>query len=166
MTRKQIYDRWNRMKYRVKNHPSYKNVSICEEWYSFENFYNWVLQHKELINSYDNWDIDKDILQLGKDSKIYSPKTCCILPSAINKAINFSNHKTMLGCHYDSERKLWQCKVRVHNKTKFLGRFKTSDEAHKVYKDFKLNHINNLLNEYSIKDSLKIKIIKYVKYYL
>ena len=35
MTRKQIYDRWNRMKYRVKNHPSYKNVSIFEEWYSF-----------------------------------------------------------------------------------------------------------------------------------
>lgn len=68
----------------------YKDVKICDEWMYFPNFVKWL---KEQSN-YDKWkqgtnhewSIDKDILS-SLDNKIYSPETCCLVPSYINSSV-------------------------------------------------------------------------------
>lgn len=64
--------------------PTYSNVTCCEEWLLFENFYEWL--HSQ--ENFEKWSlegrsaIDKDILDKG--NKIYSPDTCCLVPQKIN----------------------------------------------------------------------------------
>lgn len=84
------YNMWRNMLERVyvkcdTSKPSYKSVSICEEWHNFQIFAEWCRSQKEFY--YDEiWCLDKDIntfynkLKLG----IYSPATCFIVPSIIN----------------------------------------------------------------------------------
>ena len=51
-------------------HPSYKDVTVCEEWWNYQNFAKWYNDHKYNIED-DFLCIDKDILY--PESKIYSP---------------------------------------------------------------------------------------------
>ena len=67
-----------------KKKPTYKNVTCCEEWLLYENFYNW-LHNQENFDKWLNgskWEIDKDILV--KRNKVYSPDTCCLVPNNVN----------------------------------------------------------------------------------
>lgn len=61
--------------------PTYKDVTVCEEWHSFQNFTKW---HEENWKPYmdSSWHIDKGILVKG--NKVYSPETCCFVPQEIN----------------------------------------------------------------------------------
>lgn len=62
MTNLRIYSCWEHMKDRCnnKNFKQYKDyggrgISVCEEWYNFENFYNWSME-----NGYnDNLTLDR-----------------------------------------------------------------------------------------------------------
>ena len=68
----------------------YKNVTVCDEWLYYPNFYEW-LHSQENFDKWLNdethiWDIDKDILS-DPDNKIYSPDTCCLVPSYVNRGI-------------------------------------------------------------------------------
>lgn len=38
-----IYNIWSSMKKRCKTNPHYANVKICDDWLSFEPFYNWAM---------------------------------------------------------------------------------------------------------------------------
>lgn len=62
--------------YHIKK-PTYKSISLCEEWHNFQNFAKWFEE-----NYKEGWKIDKDVICL--DCKIYSPKTCDFLPDEIN----------------------------------------------------------------------------------
>lgn len=59
--------------------PSYKDVYVCEEWHNLQNFTEWVINQKYFNIGYH---LDKDILVKG--NKVYSPDTCCFVPSQIN----------------------------------------------------------------------------------
>ena len=64
--------------------PTYKDVTCCEEWLLYENFYEW-LHEQENFNKWlknDEWAIDKDILIKG--NKVYSPNACCLVPQNVN----------------------------------------------------------------------------------
>lgn len=70
---KRCYD-----KNRWENHPTYKGVEVCGEWLDFQQFACWYYE-----NSVDNsikYEIDKDIL----GGKLYSPKTCILIPHILN----------------------------------------------------------------------------------
>ncbi len=78
---------WRRMldrcysEYYHKHNPSYKGCSVCDEWLKLSNFYNWVIKEE---NGYrEGYHLDKDILIKG--NKVYSPETCCFVPSEINE---------------------------------------------------------------------------------
>ena len=84
------YVTWYDMIYRcydekIKNkYKTYQNVSCCEEWLLYENFYKW-LHSQENFDKWLNghrWCLDKDILIKG--NKIYSPNACCLVPPIIN----------------------------------------------------------------------------------
>ena len=67
-----------------EKYPSYKGVTVHEDWYNFQNFADWVEN-----NPYRKvgWDLDKDLLQLHVENKVYGPDTCCFIPRIINGSI-------------------------------------------------------------------------------
>jgi hypothetical protein len=104
-THPKIYQTWNSMLERgydndyQKRHPTYKNITVYEEWHNFQNFAKWW---EENYNSetMQGWNLDKDILV--KDNKIYSPETCCFVPQEINLLLtknNINRGKYPIGVH-------------------------------------------------------------------
>lgn len=71
--------------------PTYKDVTCCEEWLLYENFYKWLHSQENFdkwLNGY-KWAVDKDILIKG--NKIYSPNSCCLVPMYINTLFAIKN---------------------------------------------------------------------------
>lgn len=66
-------------------YPTYQNVSCCEDWLLFENFYDWLHSQENFDKWYNGylWAVDKDILIKG--NKIYSPDACCLVPPNVNE---------------------------------------------------------------------------------
>ena len=65
--------------------PTYKDITCCKEWLSYENFYEWVHSQENwnALLEYDKkFSLDKDILVKG--NKTYSPNTCCLVPENVN----------------------------------------------------------------------------------
>ena len=84
------YATWHRMLYRCfdkktkEKSPTYKNVTCCNEWLLFDNFYEW-LHAQSNFNIWINnnmWALDKDII--SKRNKTYSPDMCCLVPQYVN----------------------------------------------------------------------------------
>ncbi len=82
------YGVWNSMLNRCltesgnERHPTYKNVSVCEEWFNFQNFAHWY--YANYPDDGEVYELDKDILS-GSDKK-YSPETCIFITKAKNSA--------------------------------------------------------------------------------
>lgn len=84
------YGTWHKMLERCyskrdnKDFNAYKDCSVCEEWHNFQNFAKWFYENYYEIEN-ERMDLDKDIF--GDNSRLYSPETCCFVPSKINSAI-------------------------------------------------------------------------------
>lgn len=106
------YSAWKRMIERCydsnckKRHPTYKEVSCCAEWLCYENFYEWIIKqdnYKEWLEN-ERWCLDKDILVKG--NKIYSPETCCLVPTYINVLLIHPNKESSslpIGVYYKKD---------------------------------------------------------------
>ncbi len=73
------YKTWHSMFYRCYNEYSlerdgtYRDCTVCEEWYNFQNFARWFeINYKEGLH------LDKDILTEG--NREYSPECCSFVP--------------------------------------------------------------------------------------
>ena len=89
-----ITDRWRNLLRRVSTLLSYKHVTICDEWYDFDNFYKFI---KDPENGFkgDGYELDKDILCHNRKDKIYSPETCLFIPKILNSVLlDRQTHKT------------------------------------------------------------------------
>ena len=88
------YEEWRHMLERCynikiqKKHPTYIGCTVCEEWLNFQKFAKWWTDNHYEIKNY-RMELDKDILIKG--NKIYSPETCCIVPSNINTLFTKAN---------------------------------------------------------------------------
>ena len=89
---KPYYLIWRNMIYRCYSNTNraYDNVTVCERWKTFENFYNdvpfiegWDI---ELFNT-GELELDKDVKQEFSNSKIYSTETCCWLRKSHNRCV-------------------------------------------------------------------------------
>lgn len=83
---REAYNCWYSMLSRCYNprylslFPTYKGVTVCEEWHVFSNFKEWFYDPQ---NGYqEGCQLDKDILVKG--NRVYSPDTCCFVPNEIN----------------------------------------------------------------------------------
>lgn len=83
-----IYELWRGMIRRCyydleyyKN-SSYKNTCMCDEWLNFSNFHKWAVD-----NYISGFVLDKDLLQLGMDNKVYGLETCIFIPENVNNFI-------------------------------------------------------------------------------
>ena len=124
---------------RVKEkQKAYEDVTCCEEWLLFDNFYNW-LHSQENFNQWYNgekWCIDKDILI--KNNKIYSPRTCCLTSNKVNCL--FERNKSTrgdlpIGVNFHKATNKYQAACKNgEGKTIYLGIYNNYEDAFMVYK--------------------------------
>ena len=91
--------------------------------------------------------MDKDILVKG--NKVYSPETCCFVPSEVN--LLFSKTGKLRGSLPIGVKTngygAYQASLRCHGKHKTLGQFKTCEEAFQAYKAAKESYIKEVANK-------------------
>jgi len=137
-----VYKIWKSMfrraydpKYHEKR-PTYKGVTVCDEWLNFQNFAKWYNEQ-----SYKHDDLDKDILSDG--TKIYSPETCVLISHGLNKfiaIIYLNNTSEVVGVSWNKQLQKWF--VHIHDprtgKKKYLGLFNNKHEGGVAYRKARL----------------------------
>lgn len=150
------YVRWNSMLERcydeksLEKRPSYKDVTVCEEWHNFQNFAKWFDE-----NYIEGWDLDKDILVKG--NKIYSPDTCCFVPPEINNLFiknDSTRGKYPIGVSKSGVK--YRVCFAKNNKIVHIGYYTTPEEAFQAYKVAKEDYIKDTANEW--KDLITDKV--------
>ena len=147
------YEVWNNIlvrcfdeKYKEK-YPTYKNVTCCEEWLLFENFYEW-LHSQENFDKWINgkrWDVDKDILVKG--NKVYSPNNCCLVPNNVNKLFSKNDSRRgslPIGVCVKNGLFYVSCSNPFTRKTEFLGYSNTPEQGFLMYKKKKELYIKQV----------------------
>ena len=151
---------WNNMmercysnKFQIK-HPSYADCKVCEEWKYYLNFKKWYEENYYEIEG-QIMHLDKDIL--AKGNKIYSPETCCFVPSEINVMFTKSDKsrgKYPIGVTFIKKGiKNYQarlCTLDEDNKKRriSLGVFLTPEEAFYTYKIAKEKYVKEKADKF------------------
>ena len=120
-------------------HGTYAQCEVCDEWYLYENFYEWLHQQENFTQWLNNpdWDIDKDIIIKG--NKIYTPDNCSLVPKNVNML--FLTNKQIrgpypIGVTYDKriDRYVARCNNPLTEKREYLGRYNSVTQAFLAYK--------------------------------
>ena len=142
------YKRWNSMiergySHRFKEkHPTYKDVTVCEEWHTFSNFRSWM-EKQDWVGK----QLDKDIIL--PDNKVYSPETCVFVSSKVNKLLTDSGKsrgRYKQGVYLERGRFRSQCNNGTR-KSKNLGLFPTEQLAYEAYVNYKYTLILQVASE-------------------
>lgn len=134
-------------------HPSYKNVTVCKEWFLFDNFYEWLHKQENFDKWYNGakWAIDKDIII--KNNNVYSSDTCCLVPININSLFtkcNKARGNLPIGVTKFKNVYRARCDNQLINKIVHIGLYKTIEDAFNAYKNYKENLIKQVAEiEYS-----------------
>lgn len=146
-----IYTVWKHMIERGYSHkckedyPTYKDVSICEEWLLFSNFRNWWLE-----NNVRGWQLDKDILHKG--NLVYAPDKCAYVPNYINSLLldhAAARGEYPLGVYFHKRTNRFRSQVGLNRKQKHLGLFTSPQQAHKVWQIAKIDCIKDAIAHYT-----------------
>lgn len=126
------YDIWCGMLQRTtcpsyqKRHQHYIGCSVCEEWLTFTNFFEWWKE-----NHVDGWELDKDFTVIG--NKIYSPETCIFIPPQLNSFINAkakNSSELPVGAIYVPSLSRYKSVIIFMREYHYLGLFDKADDAH------------------------------------
>ena len=124
----------------LTQHPSYIGCSVSKEWYVFSVFRQWMQ-----IQNWEGNALDKDILKVG--NKLYSPATCCFVPSAINTLISKTT-KTKgpypIGVTLNKSTGKYISSLSIQGKTQHLGTFTSADDAHTKYVESRKEYIKQI----------------------
>lgn len=153
ITKNKAYIAWSNMlkrcydKESLKNHPTYEDCEVCEEWRCFKTFEEWY--NKNIIEGFF---LDKDILFKG--NKLYSPQTCCFVPNEINclftKRQNFRG-KLPIGVLFTESKMRYKSYLTKGNERLYLGCYSTPEEAFQAYKKAKEAWIKEVANKWKDK---------------
>lgn len=155
------YSTWHSMlnrsfsKITVTHYPAYQNVTCCEEWLYYPNFYDWLYSQEnfEQWRNGERWALDKDILIKG--NKIYSPKTCCLVPPHVNSLFtkcNVNRGSLPIGVYFDNNSKTYRASYiygKEHNTSKITAySYPTPEDAFYLgYKPTKEAYIKRIAQE-------------------
>ena len=146
------YESWSGMMERgyspklKEKHPTYRDCSVCEEWYDFQVFAKWYTLQEFYGHGYS---LDKDLLVKG--NKLYSPETCTLLPRGLNSMLsapNKSKSGLMLGVRKEGTRYSSRIGLGSFGR-KYLGSFNTEIEAHEAYVTARERYIKNKALEWA-----------------
>ena len=123
---------------------AYKNVTVCDEWRNFQIFAQWYYDYINKLNPKYKYDLDKDILQWGYESKIYSPNTACLVPREINNDLisswySHNNGNLPVGVSFSGYK--FSAVFRVKKDVRYLGVYDTPEDAFAAYKKAKEDYI-------------------------
>ena len=147
--RSKIYYAWKNILERCyseklhKRKPTYKEITICDEWCNFQVFSKWYEE-----NYIKGFQLDKDILVKG--NKVYSPETCCFVPSEINNLFtNRKNNRGLLPVGVRKYKDTYRAKLRLNNtQTELKTVFITPEEAFYAYKVAKEREIKRMADKW------------------
>lgn len=132
----------------MKKYPTYQNVTCCDEWLLFENFYEW-LHSQENFDKWgngENWGLDKDILIKG--NKTYSPDACCLVPMNVNILFIKRDAKRgdfPIGVSWNKSGGFQaECKNHLTGKSEYLGWRLIPEQSFELYKSYKENMIKKV----------------------
>lgn len=146
-----VYKSWSHMLCRCYNKKDSRyrfygatGVKVCEEWHNFSNYAKWYYDNCYVID--EKLSVDKDII--NKDSKIYSPETCIIIPAKINQAFikTKPNGKERVNIY---RRENGRYRVKISGKN--IGTYDTKEEAISEYKKAYKEKWRGLVLEYKNK---------------
>lgn len=146
----EVYRYWYNMMQRCYNpkyhdtQPTYVDCSVTTEWHDYQVFAEWFYNNKYSNNGYH---LDKDILV--PNNKVYSPETCCFVPSELNTLCNAylnARGEHPQGVYWNKRAKKYLSRIRIHGKHKHLGYFDCPKEAHQAYVIAKEAHVKVMAN--------------------
>lgn len=160
ITKTRTFQRWSNMLQRVyvkcyDENPSYISSEVKDDWKNYTNFMEWSGSQVGFDN--DGWHLDKDILVKG--NKLYSPDTCCFVPSEINATFTKNNARRgeyPIGVNFDKSKGIFSAEEGGKKDREYLGTFDTAEEAFLAYKFQKESRIRDKANKY--KDQLDPKV--------
>lgn len=135
------YNTWHHMlrrcfdeKWKIE-YPYYKDVTCCEEWLYYPNFYNWLhgQENFEKWKSITKSALDKDILLKG--NKLYSPDRCFLVTQRVNSLFtNRRNYRGNLpvGITLNTGNNVtrpYEASVFVNGKNKYIGIYTTPEKG-------------------------------------
>lgn len=143
-------------KYKLK-HPTYKDCTVCDEWYNYQNFAKWYDENYYLIDN-EEMNLDKDILYKG--NKIYSPRTCVFVPQNINKLFTKTDKlrgEYPIGISYNKKDSIYVVHCNDGNGNLiYLGCSPNNNKLFKIYKEFKEKIIKQVADKYKNKIPQKL----------
>lgn len=131
---------WENMMKRCYNekhqadYPTYRGCTVHPSWNNFQNFAKWYEK-----NHIDGYHLDKDLLVVG--NKVYSPRACVFIPNWLNSFTTnsgASRGEYPIGVFLDKRYGNFKAQCSNNGKTKSLGYFSTSEEAHLAWRKYKL----------------------------
>ena len=135
------YQLWKNMlgrcfdaKYKQR-HPTYKDVTCCDEWLSFATFIEWLNKEVGYSGKLDGSELDKDLILRG--NKQYSPEACSFVPRDVNVLLTdnkAARGEYPQGVNYHKHTGKFVVQLGVDGKQKYLGLFLTPEDAFAAYK--------------------------------
>lgn len=152
------YNKWSYMMNRVYNkkvveYARYggRGITVCEEWYNFQNFAEWITTQSNYGKS--GYELDKDLID--PKSHIYSKETCCLIPQHINAAI------TGRRGGINKAKNKFRVRVSLQGKSINVGLYESIDEATSAYKMAKVDFVRRLADQYA--DVLDLEVYEALK---
>ncbi len=132
----------------LKRNPSYKDVTVCEEWLTFSKFKQWV--DSLGIEGWEGMHLDKDLLCQG--GKSYNPECCAFITKETNLFIRESVHRRgdyLIGVSYRSDCPnapyFARCGNPVKGASDFINSFSSEEAAHLAWRSTKRKYLEPLL---------------------
>lgn len=122
----------------------YGFVTVCDEWLNFQNFAEWYESNYYYIPN-ERLHIDKDMK--SKESKVYSPDTCILIPQSINEVVR-DNYRDSENADLPVTIKRCGDKYQVKFRRENLGKYNTVKECLNKYNNRKISYIKELTEGY------------------
>lgn len=161
-THNKIYKRWQSMLQRcydeafVKDHPTYFDCSVVDEWHNFQNFASWI-EKQPNYNVGVLYHLDKDLIDKG--NRVYSPDKCSLLPFEINVLITTSQAARgdlPIGVIWHKKKQEYRAQMTMTvdgvRKNKHILTSDCPLKCFEAYKSYKENHFKFMAEKY--KESL------------
>lgn len=160
------YCAWNKMNQRCK---SFKNT--FNKFTSFQDFARWCQSqpgYKLLDSESRHWALDKDILALLIDQKIYSPESCCFIPQYLNKILCASDsirgdYPLGVSLLKNTGKFMSYCKTNGNGEREIFGYFTTPEEAHLHWQFGKIKALKNAIHRYESENESSLRVIQALK---